>query len=66
MNEIFCSKIIKNSVENILNHHETCVFIFHGLEGIGKRSFANYLANKILQSKNYNDYFNYNKFYYID
>ena len=47
MNEIFCSKKIKNSVEKILNQHDTCVFIFHGQEGIGKRSFANFLANKI-------------------
>ena len=49
MNEIFCSKIIKNSVEKILNQHDTCVFIFHGQEGIGKRSFANFLTNKILK-----------------
>ena len=57
MNEIFCSKIIKNSVEKILNQHDTCVFIFHGQEGIGKRSFANFLTNKILQSKIHNNYF---------
>ena len=57
MNEIFCSKIIKNSVEKILNQHDTCVFIFHGQEGIGKRSFANFLTNKILQSKINNNYF---------
>ena len=60
MNEIFCSKIIKNSVEKILNQHDTCVFIFHGQEGIGKRSFANYLANRILQSKINNDCFRIN------
>ena len=57
MNEIFCSKIIKNSVEKILNQHDTCVFIFHGHEGVGKRSFANFLTNKILQSKINNNYF---------
>ncbi|MDC3063118.1 hypothetical protein OA253_00695 [Alphaproteobacteria bacterium] len=57
MNEIFCSQIIKNSVEKILNHHDTCVFIFHGQEGNGKRSFTNFLANKILHSKNDNNYF---------
>ena len=57
MNEILCSKIIKNSVEKILNQHDTCVFIFHGQEGIGKRSFANFLTNKILQSKINNNYF---------
>ena len=57
MNEIFCSKIIKNSVEKILNQHDTCVFIFHGHEGIGKRSFANFLTKKILQSKINNNYF---------
>ena len=57
MNEILCSKIIKNSVEKILNQHDTCVFIFHGQEGIGKRSFANFLTNKILQSKIHNKYF---------
>ena len=57
MNEIFCSKIIKNSVEKILNQHNTCVFIFYGQEGIGKRSFANFLTNKILQSKINNKYF---------
>ncbi len=57
MNEIFCSKIIKNSVEKILNQHDTCVFIFHGQEGIGKRSFVNFLANKILQSKINKSYF---------
>ncbi len=56
MNEIFCSKKIKNSVEKILNEHDTCVFIFHGQEGIGKRSFANCLANRILQSKNNNHF----------
>ena len=56
MNEIFCSKIIKNSVEKILNQHDTCVFIFHGQEGVGKRTFANFLANKILQSKINNDF----------
>ena len=57
MNEIFCSKIVKNSVEKILNQHNTCVLIFHGQEGIGKRSFANFLTNKILQSKINNNYF---------
>ena len=57
MNDIFCSKQIKSSVEKILNQHDTCVFIFHGQEGIGKRSFANILSKKILQSKNKNDYF---------
>ena len=57
MNEIFCSKIIKNSVEKILNQYNTCVFIFHGQEGVGKRSFANYLANKILQTKIDNNFF---------
>ncbi len=57
MNEICCSKKIKNSVEKILNQHDTCVFIFHGQEGIGKRSFANFLSNKILQLKNENHYF---------
>ena len=57
MNEIFCSKIIKNSVEKILNQHDTCVFIFHGQEGIGKRSFANFLTNKILQLKINNNCF---------
>ena len=57
MNEIFCSKIIKNSVEKILNQYDTCVFIFYGQEGIGKRSFANFLTNKILQSKTNNNYF---------
>ena len=57
MNEIFCSKKIKNSVEKILNQHNTCVFIFHGQEGIGKRSFANFLSNKILQSKINDNYF---------
>ena len=57
MNEIFCPKIIKNSVEKILNQHNTCVFIFHGQEGIGKRSFVNFLANKILQSNISNNYF---------
>ena len=51
MNEIFCSKIIKNSIEKILNQHDSCGFIFHGQQGVGKRSFANFLANKILQSK---------------
>ncbi len=51
MNEILCSKIIKNSVEKILNQHDSCGFIFHGQQGVGKRSFANFLANKILQSK---------------
>ena len=49
MNEIFCSKIIKNSVQKIINQHDTCVFIFHGHKGIGKRTFANLLTNKILQ-----------------
>ena len=57
MNEIFCSKIIKNSVEKILNQHDTCVFIFHGQEGVGKRTFANFLTKKILQTKIDNDYF---------
>ena len=57
MNEIFCSNIIKNSVEKILNQHDTCVFIFHGQEGIGKRSFTNFLTKKILQSKINNNYF---------
>ncbi len=57
MNETFFSKIIKNYVEKILNQHDTCVFIFHGQEGIGKRSFANFLTNKILQSKTNNNYF---------
>ena len=57
MNDIFCSKQIKVSVEKILNQHDTCVFIFHGQEGIGKRSFANFLSNKILQSKINNNYF---------
>ncbi len=57
MNEIFYSKKIKNSVEKILNQHDTCVFIFHGKEGIGKRSFANFLANRVLQSKINNNYF---------
>ena len=57
MNEIFCSKKIKNFVEKILNQHDTCVFIFHGQEGIGKRSFANSLTNKILQLKIDNNYF---------
>ena len=56
MNDIFCSKKIQVSVEKILNRHDTCVFIFHGQEGIGKRSFANTLSNKILQLKNKNDY----------
>ena len=56
MNKIFCSKIIKNSVEKILNQHDTCGFIFHGQEGVGKRSFANFLADKILQSKINNNY----------
>ena len=58
MSDIFCSKQIKESVEKILNQHDTCVFIFHGQEGIGKRTFANILSNKILQLKNKNDYFN--------
>ena len=57
MNDIFCSKQIQLSVEKVLNQHDTCVFIFHGQEGIGKRSFANILCNKILQFKNRNDYF---------
>ncbi len=57
MNEIFCSKKIKISIEKILNQHNTCAFIFHGQEGVGKRSFANYLSNKILQSKKENNYF---------
>ena len=57
MNNIFCSKQTKEFVEKILNKHDTCVFIFHGQEGIGKRSFANSLSNKILQLKNKNDYF---------
>ncbi len=57
MNEIFCSKKTKISVEKILNQHNTCVFIFHGQEGIGKRSFANSLSSKILQSKKENNYF---------
>ena len=50
MNEIFVQKN-KKSVEKILNQHDTCVFIFHGQEGIGKRSFANFLSNQILQLK---------------
>ena len=58
MSDIFCSKQIKESVEKILNQHDTCVFIFHGQEGIGKRTFANILSNKILQLKNKNNYFN--------
>ena len=57
MKDIFCSRQIKRSVEQILNQHDTCVFIFHGQEGIGKRSFANILSNKILQLKNKNNYF---------
>ena len=57
MNDILCSKKIQLSVEKILNQHDTCVFIFHGQEGIGKRCFANILSNKILQLKNKNDYF---------
>ena len=61
MNDIFCSKKIQVSVEKILNHHDTCVFIFHGQEGTGKRYFANILSNKILQLKNKNDYFSVNK-----
>ncbi len=57
MNKIFCSKKIKNSVEKILNQHDTCAFIFYGHEGIGKRSFADFISNKILQIKNENSYF---------
>ena len=57
MNDIFCAKQIKDSVEKILNQHDTCVFIFHGQEGIGKRTFANILSNKILMLKNKSDYF---------
>ena len=57
MNEVLCSKKIKKSVEKILNQHDTCVFIFHGQEGVGKRSFTNSLANKVLQSKINNNYF---------
>ena len=60
MNEIYCSKKIEKSVEKILNQHETCVFIFHGQKGIGKRSFTNILANKILQNKNRNNHFSIN------
>ena len=60
MSDIYCSKQIKESVEKILNQHDTCVFIFHGQEGIGKRTFANILSNKILQLKNKNNYFNIN------
>ena len=60
MNDIFCSKQIQVSVEKILNQHDTCVFIFHGQEGIGKRCFANILSSKILQLKNKNDYFSIN------
>ena len=58
MNDSFCSNKIKSSIEKVLNQHDTCVFIFHGPEGIGKRSFVNSLSNKILQSKNKNNYFN--------
>ena len=58
MSDIYCSKQIKESVEKILNQHDTCVFIFHGQEGIGKRTFANILSSKILQLKNKNNYFN--------
>ena len=57
INEIYCSKKIKISVEKILNQYGTCVFIFHGQEGVGKRSFANYLSKKILHSKKENNYF---------
>ncbi len=57
MNDIYCAKKIEKSVEKILNLHDTCVFIFHGQEGIGKRSFTNFLANKILKSKINNNYF---------
>ena len=36
----YCSKEIEKSIEKILNKHDTCVFIFHGHEGIGKRTFT--------------------------
>ncbi len=54
MNKIFCSKKTIMSVEKILNQHDTCVFIFHGQKGIGKRTFTNFLSVKILQSKSQN------------
>ena len=56
MNNIFCSMQIVKSVEKILNQHDTCVFIFYGQEGIGKRSFANTLSNQILQLKHKNNH----------
>ena len=58
MNEIYFSKEIEKSVKKILIQHDTCVFIFHGQEGIGKRSFANILSNQILQLKHKNNNFN--------
>ena len=57
MKNLFCSEQIKVSVERIINQHDTCVFIFHGQQGIGKRSFADLLSKKILQFKNKNNFF---------
>ncbi len=57
MNEIYCSKQIKLNIEKILNKYESSVFIFYGQEGIGKRSFASAISNKILQIKNKNNHF---------
>ena len=60
MNELFYSNKIRTSVEKIINQYDTSVFIFHGLEGIGKRSFANTVCNKILKSDNNDENFNEN------
>ncbi len=61
--EIYCSENIKRSIEKIINKYDTSTFIFHGFKGVGKRSFANCVCNKILQLNDKSETFDKDKLF---
>ena len=49
MNEILCDQFLKVSIKKIIERYNSCIFIFHGIKGIGKRSFADLYCQRILE-----------------
>lgn len=48
MSDIFCDKHVKFSIDKTIHKYNSCIFIFHGIKGIGKRTFANFFTQNLL------------------
>ena len=52
MEKILCDEFLNISIKKIIGRHKSSIFILHGIKGVGKRSFADGLCQKLLDANN--------------